>query len=117
MLHLSYHQVPAGRAIVNPNFLRAFYIHYGSLSPGFNVTLPEDKCMFFLHIANMVRLHYMACPLSCVCLGQYYLLQHCCLYCRDCMGSTCTAGLCVAVVQHLILVPDADADHRHVPHP
>lgn len=45
---------PAPKSIINPNFLRAFYIHWGSPTPGFNASYPSGKCMFLLHIAHMV---------------------------------------------------------------
>lgn len=62
--HLTnYLEPPAGRAVVNPNFLRAFYVHYGSVMTGHNTTYPQPKCMFFMHIANMVGAHcFGGCP-------------------------------------------------------
>ena len=44
-----------GRSIINPNFMRAFYIHYGSLGTGHNATYPVAKCMLFVHVVHMVR--------------------------------------------------------------
>ena len=35
--------------------MRAYYIHWGSVSEGHNASYPEGKCMFFLHLVHLVR--------------------------------------------------------------
>mmetsp|Transcript_12334 Transcript_12334/g.26633 ORF Transcript_12334/g.26633 Transcript_12334/m.26633 type:complete len:514 (+) Transcript_12334:286-1827(+) len=52
---INYVMTPAARSIVNPNFMRNFYIHWGSVAAGYNTTYPPGKCMFFLHVAHLLR--------------------------------------------------------------
>ena len=54
MIHHRDSSLSQGRSIINPNFLRAYYIHWGSVLPGQEISHPHGKCMFLLHLFRLV---------------------------------------------------------------
>ena len=83
---------PQGRSIINPNFLRAYYIHWGSVLPGQEISHPHGKCMFLLHLFRLVShklgiylfrfifLNLKASCLATVYPRTQYLKQYCLAY-------------------------------------
>ncbi|GAX72751.1 hypothetical protein CEUSTIGMA_g207.t1 [Chlamydomonas eustigma] len=51
----SYGSSGLSRSIVNPNFMRAFYINWGAPISGHNTTQADVQCMAFLHVVHMFQ--------------------------------------------------------------